>query len=66
VVVAFDAVPTPGTASSSPSVPPSTSPPTSSNQVSDGQTQENVARASVREQTSKADAKAHAVLKAGG
>jgi Tfp pilus assembly protein PilN len=66
VVVAFDAVPAPGTASSSPSVPPSTSPPTSSNQVSDGQTQENVARASVREQTSKADAKAHAVLKAGG
>jgi len=63
VTVAFDAVPAPGPASAAP--PPSAAAPTAPNQVSDGQTEENVAKASVQEQTSRADAKAHAVLRQG-
>jgi Tfp pilus assembly protein PilN len=59
IVAAFDAVPTPSTDGSAPSTPapsptPAT-PPTSTNQVSDGQTQENVQQAAVRQQTAKVD-----------
>jgi Tfp pilus assembly protein PilN len=56
IVVAFDAVPTPSGATTTPSVPPAATPPTGSDQqqVAGTQTAQNVQRASVREQTSKA------------
>lgn len=54
IVVAFDAVPTPATATAVPSVPSAVPPSAGGDQVADAQTQENVAKASVREQTSKA------------
>jgi Tfp pilus assembly protein PilN len=58
LVVAFDAVPAPETASSVPSLPPSTAPSTSDgadqSQVADGQQQQAVQAASTREQTTKA------------
>jgi Tfp pilus assembly protein PilN len=68
IVAAFDAVPTPGTATTSPSVPTPTAPPSSSDssQVADAQTQENVQRASVREQTAKASEAIHNLNPAGG
>jgi Tfp pilus assembly protein PilN len=61
ITAAFDAVATPSTASSAPSVPPAAVPPTGSDQqqVADVQTQENVQRASVREKTAKAQQAAH-------
>ena len=65
IVAAFDAVPTPSTGTTSPAVP---APPQSTGgeqQVADAQAQENVQRASVRVQTSKAD-KAKATLIPGG
>jgi Tfp pilus assembly protein PilN len=66
IVTAFDAVPAPGTASAVPSAPaPATDATTSNNQVSDGQSQENVAKASVNAQTSKANQAVHTVLKGG-
>jgi Tfp pilus assembly protein PilN len=58
IVAAFDAVPTPSTdggASTPPPSPTPATPPTSTNQVSDGQTQENVQQAAVRQQTAKVD-----------
>jgi Tfp pilus assembly protein PilN len=57
VVAAFDAVPTPSTDTTSPTVPTPAAPPSTGGdqQVADGQTQENVQRASVREQTAKAE-----------
>jgi Tfp pilus assembly protein PilN len=61
IVAAFDAVPTPATATTSPSVPPpATAPPAGSDQsqVADVQAQENVTKASVR----KADAKAQQAI----
>jgi Tfp pilus assembly protein PilN len=58
LVVAFDAVPAPETASSAPSLPPSTAPSGSEeaaqSQVADGQQQEAVQAASTKEQTTKA------------
>jgi Tfp pilus assembly protein PilN len=72
IVVAFDAVPTPSTATTAPSVPssvasPSSADPASSDasQVADGQSDEAVARASTRVQTSKAQ-KAKSTLLPGG
>jgi Tfp pilus assembly protein PilN len=67
IVVAFDAVPTPGTATTAPSVPPSVAPTSGSDasQVSDGQSEEAVARASTRVATSKAQ-KAKSTLLPGG
>jgi Tfp pilus assembly protein PilN len=61
VLAAFDAVSTPSTATAAPSVPPAAVPPTGSDaqQVADLQTQENVQRASVREQTAKSQQAAH-------
>jgi Tfp pilus assembly protein PilN len=61
IVAAFDAVATPSTATVAPSVPPAAVPPTGSDaqQVADVQTQENVQRASVREQTAKSQQAAH-------
>lgn len=55
IVAAFDAVPTPSTDTTSPTVP-SPAPPAAGGdqQVADAQTQENVQQASVREQTTKA------------
>jgi Tfp pilus assembly protein PilN len=67
IVVAFDAVPTPSTATAAPSVPPSVAPASGSDasQVSDGQSEEAVARASTRVATSKAQ-KAKSTLLPGG
>ena len=71
IVVAFDQVPTPPTATTAPSVPssvPSSAAPGSgadASQVADGQSQEAVARASTRVQTSKAQ-KAKSTLLPGG
>jgi Tfp pilus assembly protein PilN len=68
IVVAFDAVPTPSTATTAPSVPPSVAPSTGTDQsqVADGQRQEDVARASAREQTSKAQNAQKTILAGGG
>lgn len=65
IVVAFDAVPTPGTATTAPSIPAPVAPGGSGDQFADAQTQQQVQRASVREQTAKAD-KARANLTPGG
>ncbi|MFL5906489.1 MAG: PilN domain-containing protein [Solirubrobacterales bacterium] len=71
IVVAFDAVPTPSTATTAPSVPPSVPPSPGSgsgsdaSQVTDGQSEEAVARASTGVQTSKAQ-KAKSTLLPGG
>jgi Tfp pilus assembly protein PilN len=68
IVAAFDAVPTPSTASAAPSVPPSlpaTGSGSDSSQVADGQSEEAVARTSTRVQTSKAQ-KAKSTLLPGG
>jgi Tfp pilus assembly protein PilN len=67
IVVAFDAVPTPDTATAAPSVPPSVAPASGSDasQVADGQSEEAVARASTRVATSKAQ-KAKSTLLPGG
>jgi Tfp pilus assembly protein PilN len=56
IVVAFDAVPTPSTATTAPSVPSSVAPSTGTDQtqVADAQHEEAVAQASARAQTSKA------------
>jgi Tfp pilus assembly protein PilN len=55
VVAAFDAVPTPSTDATSPTVPSPAPPSTGGDQqVADGQTQEKLQQASVREQTAKA------------
>jgi Tfp pilus assembly protein PilN len=66
IVVAFDAVPTPGTATTAPSVPPSvaTGSGSDASQVADGQQDEAVARASTRATTSKAQ-KAKSLLPGG-
>jgi len=77
IVAAFDAVPAPSTATTVPSVPPSTATTApapasatqttaSDQQVTDGQAQENVQNASVREQTSKAQHAQKAILGGGG
>jgi len=66
IIVAFDAAPTPPPGSLAPATPvPSSDATTSNDQVSDGQAQENVAKASIREQSSKADQAVHTVLKGG-
>jgi len=68
LIVAFDAVATPPAATSSPSVPPAAAAPTGSDQsqVADAQTQENVQRASVREQTTKAEKAKSQLIPGGG
>lgn len=53
IVVAFDAVPTPGTATTAPSIPAPVAP--GGDQFADAQTQQQVQGASVREQAAKAD-----------
>lgn len=66
IVAAFDAVPAPSTDATSPTAPPPAAPATDDDQqVADAQAQENVQRASVRVQTSKAE-KAKATLIPGG
>jgi Tfp pilus assembly protein PilN len=68
IFAAFDAVPAPGTTPPPPATPPTpsgTDATTSNNQVSDGQSQENVARASVNAQSSKANQAVHTVLRGG-
>jgi Tfp pilus assembly protein PilN len=65
IVAAFDAVPTPGTATTAPSVPAPVAPGGGGDQLADAQTEKNVQQASVREQTAKAD-KARANLTPGG
>jgi Tfp pilus assembly protein PilN len=69
IVVAFDKAPTPAPGNlvtPAPATPAAASVGTTSNdQVSDGQSEENVAKASVREQTSKAESAVHTVLKGG-
>ena len=68
IFAAFDAVPAPGSTPAAPPTPPTpsgTDATTSNNQVSDGQSQENVAKASVNAQTSKANQAVHTVLRGG-
>jgi Tfp pilus assembly protein PilN len=69
IVVAFDKAPTPApgnVVTPAPATPTAAPVGTTSNdQVSDGQSEENVAKASVREQTSKAENAVHTVLKGG-
>jgi Tfp pilus assembly protein PilN len=66
MVVAFDAVPTPDSAGSAPSVPSPAAPASGSDsQVADGQSEEAVQQAATRVQTSKAE-KAKATLIPGG
>jgi Tfp pilus assembly protein PilN len=55
IVVAFDAVPTPGTATTAPSVPSPVSPSGADPQLADAETDQAVSRASAKEQTAKAD-----------
>jgi Tfp pilus assembly protein PilN len=55
IVVAFDAVPTPGTASTAPSVPVPAAPSGDGAQLADAQAQQATAKASAAEQTGKAD-----------
>jgi Tfp pilus assembly protein PilN len=56
IVVAFDAVPTPGTATEAPSVPAPVSPSGEDGaQLADAQTEQAVSRSSAREQTAKAE-----------
>ena len=70
IVVAFDAVPTPSTATTAPSVPPSVAPsaaqPTATDQVSDGQREQDVAKASDRATISKAQNAKQTILGGGG
>ncbi len=56
IVVAFDAVPVPSTASSAPSVPSSVAPSGGSGEVADAQSEQAVAKASAQAQTGKAQA----------
>jgi Tfp pilus assembly protein PilN len=56
IVVAFDAVPTPSTGTSAPSVPTSVVPSGGSGEVADAQSEQAVAKASAQAQTSKAQA----------
>jgi len=70
IVVAFDAVPTPSTATTAPSVPPSAAPPTAqstaTDQVADGQKEQDVAKASDRATISKAQNAKQTILGGGG
>ena len=68
IVVAFDAVPTPSTATTAPSVPPSAAPSTGTDQsqVADGQREQDVAKASARAQISKAQNAKQTILGGGG
>jgi Tfp pilus assembly protein PilN len=71
ITVAFDAVPTPPTATAAPSVPStvsSSSTPTSTDQsqISDGQSEQNAARTSATQQVSKGQHAEHAFLGGGG
>jgi Tfp pilus assembly protein PilN len=66
IIAAFDAVPAPATASSSPVVPAApVANPTSQDQVSDGQKETATANASANAQTSKANQAVHTALRAG-
>ena len=68
IVVAFDAVPTPSTATTAPSVPPSAAPSTGTDQsqVADGQREQDVAKASDRATISKAQNAKQTILGGGG
>jgi Tfp pilus assembly protein PilN len=68
IVVAFDAVPTPSTATTAPSVPQSAAPSTGTDQsqVADGQREQDVAKASDRAQISKAQDAKQTILGGGG
>jgi Tfp pilus assembly protein PilN len=65
IVVAFDAVPTPGTATTAPSVPAPVAPSGDESQLADAQTEQAVAKASVKEQTAKADQARHNLIPGG-
>jgi Tfp pilus assembly protein PilN len=68
IAVAFDAVPTPSTATTAPSVPPSAAPSTGTDQsqVADGQREQDVAKASDRATISKAQNAKQTILGGGG
>jgi Tfp pilus assembly protein PilN len=55
IVVAFDAVPTPGTATAAPSVPTPVAPSGGGAQLADAQTEDAVSKASAKAQTAKAE-----------
>jgi Tfp pilus assembly protein PilN len=65
IVVAFDAVPTPGTATAAPSVPAPAAPSGQDAQLADAQTEQAVSRASAKEQTAKADEARHNLIPGG-
>jgi Tfp pilus assembly protein PilN len=65
IVVAFDAVPTPGTATAAPSVPAPAAPSGQDAQLADAQTEQAVSRASAKEQTAKADEARHNLVPGG-
>jgi Tfp pilus assembly protein PilN len=65
IVVAFDAVPTPGTATEAPSVPAPAAPGGGESQLADAQTEQAVSRASAKEQTAKADEARHNLVPGG-
>jgi Tfp pilus assembly protein PilN len=65
IVVAFDGVPTPGTATAAPAVPASAAPSGEGAQLADAQTEQAVSRASAKEQTAKADKARHNIIPGG-
>jgi Tfp pilus assembly protein PilN len=65
IVVAFDAVPTPGTATAAPSVPAPAAPSGQDAQLADAQTEQAVSRGSAKEQTAKADQARHNIVPGG-
>jgi hypothetical protein len=65
IAVAFDAVPTPGTATAAPSVPAPAAPSGEGAQLADAQTEQAVSRASAREQAAKADRARHNLIPGG-
>jgi Tfp pilus assembly protein PilN len=65
IVVAFDAVPTPSTAATAPTVPALASPSGQDAQLADAQTEQAVSKSSAREQTAKADQARHNIIPGG-
>jgi Tfp pilus assembly protein PilN len=65
IVVAFDGVPTPGTATVAPGVPAPAAPSGEGAQLADAQTEQAVSRASAKEQTAKADQARHNIIPGG-
>ena len=65
IVVAFDAVAGPGTATTAPSVPAPVAPGGADSQLADAQTEQAVSRASAKKQTAKAEEARHEIIPGG-